>query len=116
MMLPINDWLVTLGLNRLMETLSRQRHPQNTGLAISLRRWAASCEVIRKAIRVNMIATTNLMVVVELTKEAVRHQIVIRIMTTSTAALDVVAMLLLGHLGVFSCDSLLRLDGMRTIR
>jgi hypothetical protein len=53
---------------------------------------------------------------VGVTTEAVRHPIVIGIMTTSAAHLDVVAMLLLGPLRVFSCDALLRLDGMRTIR
>jgi len=111
---------ISLGLDRLGETLVGQRDQVETLLALGATRWEAAREPIREAVRTGMIPILNTMMVVGLVSmpgmmtgqllagtdpmQAVMYQIVIMFLIAAGTSLGTFSVVLLGYRRLFNAD------------
>lgn len=111
---------ISLGLDRLGSELAARRAQVETNLTLGATRWEATRQPIQQAVRTGMIPTINAMMVVGIVSlpgmmtgqllagvapiEAVKYQIVIMFLISSTTALGTVAVVLLSYHRLFTSD------------
>ncbi len=111
---------ISLGLDRLGESLADRRDQVETLLALGATRWEAARGPIRQAIRTGMIPIINTMMVVGLVSmpgmmtgqllagtdpmQAVKYQIVIMFLIAAGTSLGTFSVVLLGYRRLFNAD------------
>ncbi len=109
---------ISLGMDRLTETLTGGRDDVETLLALGADRWEAAHAAIKNAVRTGMIPIINAMMVVGIVAlpgmmtgqllsgvepaQAVKYQIVIMFLIASGTALGTVSVVLLGYRRLFN--------------